>query len=385
MPTDASKRVLSDSEHDLDEHIRAERIRYIFIQSLLPIVFSPLAGLILAYTLRDVVGTTRLATFVLGLVAIAVVRVVTIRSFPKEMPKGPALHRWERIFVFTILLVGLWWGVGALFLLTPGATRENALLFCFVMLMAGGHAASYSAHRGVVSTGVTCIVLPITVVFAFRGDAFHWTLAFIALMFLVAMFRNIGTLSYFFGRTYRLAYELERERDRVAHLARYDALTGLNNRRAFYEFGEPAVAKHAAAGQPLSLAMMDIDHFKSINDKYGHACGDEAIRTASAMIEGAMSGDDLPGRLGGEEFGALLHGVTLDEAYAKMRGFIEQVAAKRFRFEDLELGFTMSCGVAQLAPGETLDQLVARADLALYQAKRGGRNRVVKAGPAAAA
>src|SRR5688572_12665186 len=125
-------------ESELEEHIRTERIRFVLIQSTLPIVFSPLAGAILASTLWTTVDTGRLV--------IAVQRVVATRMFPDPAPTGAALRRWEWIYIGSIMLVDLWWGFGALALLVPGATTGNAVVFCFVMMMAGGHTASYSAH-----------------------------------------------------------------------------------------------------------------------------------------------------------------------------------------------------------------------------------------------
>src|SRR5688500_17055969 len=376
---DESERILSDAESALSEQIHAERVRFVFIQSTLPIIFSPVSAVILSTTLWHSVDRRRLVIFTIGLVLIAILRVLMTRAFPNPVPAGAALRRWERIYIASIMVVDLWWGFGVLFLLLPGATTESAIVFCFVMLMAGGHTASYSAHPFLVTLGVLALTLPITVAFALQPDAFHWPLAFVSLMFLAASFRSIDTLGYFFGRTYRLAYELQRERDRAEQLARCDALTQLNNRRAFYELGEAALARHLRTGEPLSLLMIDIDHFKSVNDRYGHAGGDVVIKRVAQLIESHASGDDVPGRLGGEEFALLLPGVPVEAAVERGDALRVEAGEARTPFEQHVIAMTLSLGAAQLRPGDTLDALVARADEALYEAKRGGRNRVVAA------
>jgi diguanylate cyclase (GGDEF)-like protein len=360
------------SESELEEHIRTERIRFVLIQSTLPIIFSPLAGAVLCVALWHAVPMQRLAMFLGGLLVIALQRIVTTRLFPNPPPTGVTLRRWERLYVATIMLVDIWWGFGALTLLTPGVTTENAIVFCFVMMMAGGHTASYSAHGPTVVLGVLALTLPITIAFALQPDTFHLTLAFVSLMFLAASFRSVGTLRYFFARTYRLAYELQGSRERAEKLARIDMLSGLHNRRAFYETGNTL-----QAGTPLSLLMIDIDHFKSINDRFGHAAGDAAIRDIAARIEARRPPGATAGRLGGEEFALLLPGMGLVEARALAEMLLSDTAAASFDYEIQTIGYTISLGVAQAEPGEDFDEFVARADTALYRAKREGRNRVV--------
>jgi diguanylate cyclase (GGDEF)-like protein len=344
----------------------------------LPIVFSPLAGAILAVTLWHTVATWRLEVFVAGLLVIALQRVVATRLFPKPPPTGDALRRWERIYIASIMLVDLWWGVGAHALLEPGATTENAVVFCFVMMMAGGHTASYSAHGPTVVLGVLALTLPITLAFALQPDTFHWALAFVSLMFLAASFRSVGTLRYFFARTYRLAHELHLSRERAERLARTDVLSGLHNRRAFYETGTRALDEATPReGVPLALLMVDIDHFKAVNDRYGHAAGDAAIRDIGARIAALQPAGALAGRLGGEEFALLLPGMRLEQAIALGEALVAQSAASMFDYEQHRIGYTISIGATQAVPGEDFDHFVARADAALYRAKHEGRNRLV--------
>jgi diguanylate cyclase (GGDEF)-like protein len=365
------------SEHALAEHIRGERVRFVFIQSVLPIVFSPLSAAILSLTLWNHVDRKLLAWWTAGLVGLCFVRIGTNIGFARAVAGEREIRRWERIFIASIMLVDLWWGFGSLLLLSPDELIVDAVVFAFVMLMAGGHTASYSAHPFTVVAGVVCLSAPITVVFAFQPDTFHRAMAFVSLMYVVASFRSIRTLGYFFGRTHRLAHELKQEKARAEELARSDFLTGLDNRRAFYEQGERLLRALERSAHPETALMFDIDKFKAINDRYGHAGGDVAIRAVADLIRANLHAWDLAARLGGEEFALLLPDATPEAAFAtadRVRATCEQLVVE---FEGQQIRFTLSAGVSALQPGNTLDGWIAHADAALYRAKQAGRNRVM--------
>ena len=164
------------------------------------------------------------------------------------------------------------------------------------------------------------------------------------------------------------------QRDLI-RLATTDPLTGVLNRRAFFERATHECGR-AEAGEPLCAIMFDIDHFKRINDSYGHDAGDECIRGVAqeASIEGAVLG-----RLGGEEFALLLPGKDSGAATECAEHLRLQLAARQFATRSQVLTLTCSLGVSQWEAGDTIDSLLQRADAALYAAKTGGRNRVVAA------
>ena len=170
---------------------------------------------------------------------------------------------------------------------------------------------------------------------------------------------------------------LSMQREQV-RLATTDPLTGLLNRRAFFGRGQEISAR-AADGRALSAIMLDIDHFKKINDEHGHDVGDEALRGVAREIAGNCP---MVGRLGGEEFAILLEGSDLSAAVEAAERLRLDVAALRFETKTRTIGLTCSFGVSEWTQGDTIDRLLKRADLALYQAKHGGRNRVVSADPA---
>ncbi|HTH17106.1 MAG TPA: GGDEF domain-containing protein [Magnetospirillum sp.] len=166
---------------------------------------------------------------------------------------------------------------------------------------------------------------------------------------------------------------LQRDLDRQANS---DPLTGALNRRAFGLAAERELARAERHGEPLSLLMMDLDHFKRINDSLGHAVGDSALQAFVAVAERTLRGEDVLCRFGGEEFVALLPGSGHDQALAaaeRLRSaFTEQAAGL---VEHSPVAFTVSIGIAERHSGEDLPNLLRRADAALYQAKEAGRNR----------
>jgi diguanylate cyclase (GGDEF)-like protein len=164
------------------------------------------------------------------------------------------------------------------------------------------------------------------------------------------------------------------QRDLI-RLATTDPLTGLLNRRAFFERGSELCDRAGPGGAPTAT-LIDIDHFKRVNDVYGHDVGDEAIRAVSRL---ARSAGEVVGRLGGEEFVILHAGRTLAGAAALADGLREAIARMEIATERGPLTLTCSFGVSEWIDGDSVDRLLKRADLALYAAKSGGRNRVVAA------
>jgi len=157
-------------------------------------------------------------------------------------------------------------------------------------------------------------------------------------------------------------------------LATIDSLTGLLTRRAFVAAAERMVER-ATAGRHFSVLICDLDKFKAINDTYGHETGDLVLRKVSEELRAL----DVPtGRLGGEEVALLTDG-HLDDAVDLAERFRESVSSLAIRVGNRTIGVTCSIGAAEWEPGDTIDTLLRRADAALYEAKRTGRNRVVAA------
>ncbi|MGJ5179682.1 diguanylate cyclase [Bradyrhizobium oligotrophicum] len=159
-----------------------------------------------------------------------------------------------------------------------------------------------------------------------------------------------------------------------------DPLTGLGNRKYFDRMIETTVRTGLTTGQPLSLLMFDIDHFKSFNDSYGHLTGDQVLRLVGMTLKHAIKGQDIAARYGGEEFAVVLPNTSLRQALTVADQIRRAVTAKELKKKSTGeiLGrVTISVGVSMLRAGDDTDALIERADGCLYAAKRNGRNKVV--------
>jgi diguanylate cyclase (GGDEF)-like protein len=177
----------------------------------------------------------------------------------------------------------------------------------------------------------------------------------------------LGSAAFNFGF---IALVLQRLTTRLREQSVRDGLTGLLNRRAMDAALERQWARQQRARTPLSVLMVDIDHFKLVNDRLGHAAGDEVLRKLARLLQLERRTDDAVGRVGGEEFLVLLPGVPAAMAAQLAERLRESV-------ETAKIGATVSVGVSQSGGREDdVDNLLRRADEALYQAKAKGRNRV---------
>ncbi len=190
----------------------------------------------------------------------------------------------------------------------------------------------------------------------------------------------MGALSHFINAVTR---ELEESNLQLERLATCDPLTGVFNRREFFRRGNLELQRFQRKGTPFCIILMDLDHFKQINDTYGHAAGDAALKTFARVCRHSIRELDIPARIGGEEFVILLPDTELAEAIAvaericnKIRSQPIQVPKESSNQQDFRI--TVSAGITYIKPEDhTLDSTLARADKLLYQAKEQGRDRVL--------
>jgi diguanylate cyclase (GGDEF)-like protein len=187
---------------------------------------------------------------------------------------------------------------------------------------------------------------------------------------------SIELVLYAVGTVF-VIFMLVSDRAVTAHktAASMDPLTGMLNRRGFSEACARVIEREANAGRPVTVLIFDIDHFKSINDRFGHPAGDEILKLFATIVLNSLRISDLSGRIGGEEFAALLP-CALEEGVLAAERVREGFATSGIVVDEGPVDTTVSIGVAGGPAGTELEVLLASADTALYQAKRGGRNRV---------
>ena len=169
--------------------------------------------------------------------------------------------------------------------------------------------------------------------------------------------------------------------EQLRELATRDPVTDCINRRYFVEIAEKELERADRYGNSVSIAMLDADHFKDINDRFGHATGDRVLRIIADRCRSALRKTDVFGRFGGEEFVVLFVETSLAEAQRVAERLLARVAEPLAASEGVDVPVTISAGVVERRPGESLEAVLKIADQALYQAKRGGRNRVVTSQP----
>jgi len=175
----------------------------------------------------------------------------------------------------------------------------------------------------------------------------------------------------------RLNEELEKANKELEQIAAFDSLSGLLNRRSLFTRISIEIERSIRLDVPLTGLMIDIDHFKSINDNFGHQCGDTVISAIGVRLQAGLRKYDYAGRYGGEEFFVVLSNSTEPQAMGIGERFRKDMEDARMSCDTASFQVTVSIGVARYAPGESQESWIDRADRAMYQAKQAGRNKIL--------
>jgi diguanylate cyclase (GGDEF)-like protein len=283
-------------------------------------------------------------------------------------------------------LVGLVLGaivwIAAVMLLDPAATALRLTIGAAIVAVYAALTATelWTERRKSLQRRWPAIVVPVLHGFVLMlpillGDLLHGGGERFGSSIWVTMF-SVELVLYAVGTVF-VIFMLVSERTVTAHktAASIDPLTGMLNRRGFSEACARVIEREAVAGRPVTVLIFDIDHFKGINDRFGHPAGDELLKLFATIVISNLRISDLSGRIGGEEFAALLP-CPLEEGVVAAERVREVFEASGIVSEQGPVDTTVSIGVAGGPAGTELEVLLAAADTALYQAKRAGRNRV---------
>lgn len=204
---------------------------------------------------------------------------------------------------------------------------------------------------------------------------FNFIVSFILYIIFISGIKFVNKIIKDLGHSLEIQKELTIQNNIMEQISKIDALTGLYNPRTFHKCMLELTEQNEKDGLPIQLAIIDIDHFKKVNDTYGHSAGDIVLKTIAENIKNSVTSSDIVSRYGGEEFAVIFTNKTLQEAadiLEKMREKISQI-----HFEEIEWNVTISAGIHEHIKYEHKDQSFIKADKALYKAKNGGRNRIV--------
>jgi diguanylate cyclase (GGDEF)-like protein len=260
--------------------------------------------------------------------------------------------------------------IGLLRNATGGMTGGLGILLLLPVLWSGLHGTRRQLNIVLAAVALAFIVPQLAIGAPNYPDT-AWRSTLLTLAFAAFSGHAVQQLVGHLRGTHALLTARERERDallgRLQHLAVTDTLTDVPNRRAWEERVDAALSSANLVGEPLSVGLIDIDNFKSFNDHGGHRAGDAALRACAMAWAQALRPPDTLARVGGDEFAVLLPGCKREDA--------EEVATRLRAATPSEV--TISMGMAQVRPGESREQLLHRADLALYAAKDAGRDQLV--------
>jgi diguanylate cyclase (GGDEF)-like protein len=311
------------------------------------------------------------------------------RFLHRPLPQGsesPAVARWLRLHWGIVLLTtALWGGLFCWTTLDPGfgPARVTALLFTLGLATAIAHA--FSMRRGFAFAGIALLCVPGLLLFWIHPeDRPNGLMMLLYLIYVViSLLRSYAE----YQQRLDLDQELRTQRDLFSRQSRIDALTELANRRQFSDVLETATEQARDSGEPLSLLLLDIDHFKQINDTHGHTVGDACLTAIAARLKSSFSqSGDLAARVGGEEFGVILQGQDLATATQRAERFRASLLEHPIAADGIVLNVTAIIGIAEFDGGlhQDDDAFYHAADSAVYRAKAAGRNRVCCDEPALA-
>jgi diguanylate cyclase (GGDEF)-like protein len=356
------------------EQVRTDRLQQLFRQSVYAVAGSYIAAIMLCWLCWGHLEPAVAIAWLSLLTGSTLLRISVFVAYFCSPGNERTPQRWERRYWVTLVLSASVWGAGALAVMPTTDLLTQALVMLFAVGMSVAAVSCYSAYRYMTLVSMALVLLPCSLWLLFQPSPMQVGMALSAMIFAGFVVSATRTLSDALERAFRLTREMERAHSISTYAAQTDELTGLKNRRAFFEAGHQLYGDCFQARRPLCALMLDMDHFKHINDTHGHQVGDNVLRQIGGVIAKTFRGSDVHGRLGGEEFAVLLPDTSLDVALDIAEQLVRTLAG--LSSPPVER-MTASIGVAVTAASDKdLFHLMNRADKALFRAKALGRNRV---------
>ena len=313
----------------------------------------------------------------LGFIGLTVVR-FRVRALPEDSGEEAVRGRLDYIWLLLLVNAALWGAASAWLLMVAPEESARTVAAISSYAFATAFAHNFPMRLRHAFAAVLLLYLPTLAAMILSGARFE--LIGVSALYLLYVSLALRRSHAEYLQRLDLEDELRQQRDLFQQQSRRDGLTGLANRRRFSSALEEWSAQARTQGAPLSLLILDLDHFKAINDQHGHARGDACLRAFADRLQVAFAAEsELVARLGGEEFGVLLRQASLQQAFARAEAFRAGLAADPIDAGDgVGLALRVSIGVAAFEPAlhHDADALYHAADTALYEAKASGRNAV---------
>ena len=372
------------------EPTEREAMRQLAVREMCAAVASPLASALLAYTLSGQVDAQRLEWWLIAQVVFAMSSLLLAFLLRRKLDSSSARNKVVRYLMVSLTLEALTWGAAPVFLIAADPVY-NVLTLAYICVASSLALHTLCLHGPSMVLFLMCLMLPSTISHLTASDTLNLFMGLGALMVL--------GLSLFFGLiSGRLAREginasvqsamladqlksnnadLRTALRAIRQMATRDPLTQAYNRRALLEFLEREMVAQDRGGQSLGVLLIDVDHFKQVNDTFGHLTGDDVLKALCHRRDNLMRGNDFLARYGGEEFVCLIHVADEQQLLAAGERIRAAVAEKPILSKPDPLHVQVSIGAAMRRRGEEGNALFARSDKALYKAKNAGRNLVM--------
>lgn len=316
--------------------------------------------------------------FTLLLTALALLRIILIKNFDRIYAKSPIL--WKYSFFSQVWVTGLAWGI--LCALSLAVPEFQLLTFAVITATAGlasGGAASVAPNLILAIGFFSAFLAPPIMTMLFISNQHGISLLLIFIIYWLGMFSITRIQHKEYWLSLKNAFVVKRYAAELEQLNAKDGLTGLKNRTFFDDSLKAERNRSSRTQVPVSLLLIDIDHFKRVNDYYGHLAGDECLRQVSQLLTRmARRETDIVARFGGEEFAILLPGTSAEQSLVVAERTRLGVEKLKIVVQDKELHLTVSIGISNVTAtfGTSNEDIIHSADTALYKAKNNGRNQV---------
>ncbi|HBV20584.1 MAG TPA: hypothetical protein DEF07_02545 [Nitrosomonas sp.] len=363
-----------EQEQECLSKAQAGKLELLFHQSIPAVAINILTSSGLTIILWETINHYLLLGWYCALIVSTLFRATLFLRYLRVSPKEDAILLWEDKYFYTLLSSSLVWGLGGVWMMSLAPIFYQAIIYSFLLGMSAGALSVYTAMQKFALSTINIILLPASIWLLFQDDRALVIVGMSGLIFLFSCFRATKILTNALHQSFLLNHRLAIEKEKVELMAKTDSLTQLYNRASFADLAEIQVNYCKRYNQPASVIVLDVDHFKKVNDSLGHQAGDLALQHLAKKLRETTRNSDICGRIGGEEFVIFLPNTDQEGAIKIAEKIRMSIESSIIENSDGLFHITASLGIATGLM--ELKQLIRMADMAMYQAKNSGRNKI---------